>query len=691
MGNWVEKIIAPWGRFCAVCCFGLGSVLLPCPAIAEVGRTLSSDQSQAHSGLTELSIEELMNIQVTSVAKRPQKLSESAAAIFVITQEDIRRSGMTSIPELLRMVPGLDVAQFDANKWAISSRGFNDLFANKLLVLIDGRTVYTPLFSGVFWDAQDTPLEDIERIEVIRGPGGTLWGANAVNGVVNIITKKAQDTQGGLVTAATGNLEHRQEGFRYGGELGDSGAFRVYAKRFSRGNLVDATGAAAADKWDQQRVGFRLDYALQANDMLTLQGESYSGHSGQTVSEPMLTPPYARTFADVTHVGGSYLRTNWHHLLEGGSDLSLQFYYDHTSRDPAALRERRDTYDMDLQQRFAWSGRHELTWGMAYRQTIDETSTTRFLTGFTPASKTLNLFSAFVQDESVWLGDRLHLIVGSKVEHNDYTGIELQPNLRLLRKTGEDGAAWAAVSRAVHTPSRGEIGVNAAAAAFPTGLPAPPVALATILGNPKLKAERLIAYEVGWRDKLRQNFAVDTTVFYNDYRNFVTHETGAPYPDNPLQPAYLVVPLVADNKAHGQVYGAEVSANWQATERWRLSGSFSLLRIHLVADPDSNDATVSQVSGDSSRQQWQLHSYLDFSHHLNLDAALYHVGALPDQNVPSYTRLDLRLGWQPRKDVELSLAAQNLSARRHPEFSSGSGQLGSEVPRSVVGRIVWRY
>lgn len=643
--------------------------------------------------LTKLSIEELMNIEVTSVARKPQKLSESASAVYVITQEEIRRSGMTSIPELLRLVPGLNVAQFDANKWAISSRGFNDLFANKLLVLIDGRTVYTPLFSGVFWDLQDTLLEDIARIEVIRGPGGTLWGANAVNGVINIITKKALDTQGALLTLETGNLESRQEGLRYGGKLGDSGALRVYAKHFGRGNFVDATGAIAPDQWDQQRGGFRFDYDLSGKDALTLQGEVYSGHSGQTVSEPMLTPPYVRSFADVTQVAGSYLRTHWRHVLEGGSDLSLQFYYDHTSRDPAALRERRDTYDLDFQHRSSWNARHDLIWGLGYRQTQDETSSTRFLTWFTPANKTLKLFSAFVQDESAWLENRLHFVVGSKVEHNDFTGFEFQPNVRLLWKTGEDGALWAAVSRAVHTPSRGEIGVNVAASAFPSGLPvpAPPVALATVLGNPNLQSEKLTAYEIGWRDKLRRDLLLDTTVFYNDYSNFVSHEMGSPYPDNPLQPAYLVVPLLTDNKAHGRVYGAELAASWQATQRWRLSGSVSLLRIDLVADSDSNDASVSQVAGGSPRQQWQLHSHLDLPHRVNLDAALYYVGGLTGQSVPSYTRLDLRLGWRPRKDLELSLAAQNLTARRHPEFSSGSGQLGSEVPRSVVGRVVWQF
>lgn len=681
----MQKTPVTRNRFWFACslCF----ILAPWPAVAET----VSESTTVVPELINLSLESLMDIEVTSVTKSPQKLSESAAAIYVITQEDIRRSGMNSIPELLRMVPGLNVAQFDANKWAISSRGFNDLFANKLLVLIDGRTVYTPLFSGVFWDAQDTLLEDIERIEVIRGPGGTLWGANAVNGVINIITKRAHDTVGGMLMAESGNREHHHEGFRYGGKLGESGYYRIYAKQFSRGNFVDATGADAADKWDQQRIGFRIDYDFLEKDTLTLQGESYSGNSAQTVTEPMLIPPYARSFSDVTHNSGNYLRTNWHHALDDGDDLSLQFYYDQTSRDPAALRELRETYDLDLQHRFTWGGRHEMVWGMGYRQTMDETSSTRFLTWFTPANKKLNLYSAFVQDESVWMENRLHVTVGSKIEHNDYTGIEFQPNLRLLWKTGMDGALWAAVSRAVHTPSRGEIGVNVSASTFPSGLslPNPPVTVVTILGNPNLKSESLIAYELGWRDKLRKNLTVDTTVFYNDYKNFITHEAGVPYPDNTF--SYIIVPLVADNKAHGGVWGTEVALNWQAAEHWRLNGSFSLLRMHLINDPGGNDTSVPLISGNSPQHQWQLHSYLDLPHNVNLDTALYYVGDLAAQGMPSYTRLDIRLGWKLYKDLELSLAGQNLMDNQHPEFSASSGQLSSEVPRTVYGKVTWRF
>jgi len=661
-------------------------------AAAESGAPDVQKEPDVPKKLIHSSIEDLMNIEVTSVARKPQKLSESASAVYVITQEDIRRSGMSSIPELLRMVPGLSVAQFDANKWAISSRGFGDLYADKLLVLVDGRTMYSPLFSGVSWDVQDMPLEDIERIEVIRGSGGTLWGANAVNGVINIITKQAQDTQGGLASLSAGRLERDGETLRYGGKMGEAGYFRIYGKHFNRGNFVDAAGADAADKWKQRRGGFRMDLNPGGGDTLTLNGDTYSGESGGTAAGPLLVPPYAVAAPAVAQVDGGHLQAGWHRPLEPGSDLSLNFYYDHTNRQQVFQSEQageaRDTYDIDFQHRFPWGASHELVWGSGYRQTTDKTSNTTFMTFIEP-SKTLNLYSAFVQDESRWMENRLHFIAGSKFEHNDYTGFETQPNVGLLWKTGADGALWAAASRAVRTPTRGDTGVNISVQAFPTGA-VPPVGLATVFANPDTGSEKLTAYEIGFRDKPRENFSYDLAAFYNDYSKLVTHETGTPYPDNTF--STLIVPIAPANMGHGRVYGAEASANWQAAERWRIKGSLSLLRMHLVADAGSTDTSLVSLEGSSPRQQWQLHSLLDLPYQLNLDAALYHVSELPAQGVPAYTRLDLRLGWQPRKDMELSVAAQNLTNSRHLEFAgSPIAQIGSQVPRAVYGKVTLKF
>lgn len=650
-----------------------------------------SNTPDVQKALNRLSIEDLLNVEVTSAARKPQRLSEAAAAVHVISQEDIRRSGMTSIPELLRMVPGLSVAQFDANKWGISSRGFGDLYADKLLVLVDGRTVYSPLFSGVFWDMQDMPLEDIERIEVINGSGGTLWGANAVNGVINIITKHAQGTQGGLASLSAGRLERDGETLRYGGKMGEAGYFRIYGKHFNRGNFVDAAGADTSDKWKQQRGGFRMDLNHGDGDTLAVHGEAYSGESGGTTAGPLLVAPYAVSMPVTTRIDGGYLQAGWHRPLEQGSDLSLNFYYDHTNRQQVfqgeLSGETRDTYDIDFQHSFPWGTRHELVWGLGYRQTTDKTASTTFIT-FVEPGKTLNLYSAFVQNESAWMENRLHFIAGSKFEHNDYTGFEYQPNVRLLWKTGENSALWSAVSRAVRTPTRGDTGVNISVQAFPTGA-FPPVALANTFGNLNTRSEEMTAYEIGFRDKPRENLSYDLAVFYNDYSKLVTHEPGVPYPDNTF--SFLIVPITPANMGHGRVYGAEAAANWQTAEHWRLKGSLSLLHMHLAPDAGSMDAALTPMAGNSPRLQWQLHSLIDLSHQLNLDTALYHVGELPNQGVPAYTRLDLRLGWQPQKDMELSMAVQNLTSRHHREFTGSPVQIGSQVPRSVYGKVTLRF
>lgn len=675
----MKRKTGSWRHLFAVLCLGMAGALLSYPAVAS-------------TGLTELSIEELMNIEVTSVTKKPQKLYESAAAIYVITQEDIRRSGMTNIPELLRLVPGLNVAQIGANKWAISSRGFNGLYANKLLVLIDGRTVYSPLFNGVFWDVQDTPLEDIERIEVIRGPGGTLWGANAVNGIINIITKLAKDTQGGMVSAGAGNLAHDDVTVRYGGKLNDPTYYRLYGKHFDRTGFTDAAGKTTDDAWRHEQGGFRIDREMPDGGALTLEGEAYAGRTGEMFITPSLAPPYVNAYAEDANLDGSHLLANWHRFLAGGGDISLQAYYDYTSRQSTLITLKRATYDLDFQHRLPWGERHKLIWGVGYRVTHDDNASgNSVLISFIPPSKTLYLPSAFVQDESEWWDGRLRVTVGSKFERNDYTGMEYQPNLRVLWKAAESHTLWGAVSRAVRTPSRGETAINDALQAFPS--PTPGVTgLVVLFRNPELESERLTAYEIGYRGHLRNGLSLDATAFYNDYAQLLTYEPGVTFLETTLLPPHLVVPLNTGNLAYGQVYGSEVAVNWQAVKRWRLAVSFSLLRFDLQLEPGSGDVSVRDIPETSPQQQWQLHSYLDLPGDLNLDAGIYYVDGLSSQNIPSYTRLDLRLGWKPFKDMELSLAGQNLANNHHPEFTGNNfGLGGSEVPRSVYGKVTWRF
>jgi iron complex outermembrane receptor protein len=409
--------------------------------------------------LTQLSLEELMHVEITTVAKKEQPLFESPAAVYVITREDIRRAGFTSISEALRLAPGLQVARLDANKWAITARGFNGRFANKLLVLIDGRIVYTPLFSGVFWEVQDLLLEDVERIEVIRGPGATLWGANAVNGVINIITRGARDTQGGLVRTGTGSEERGFGALRYGGALSPEAHYRIYAKYFKRDAFVDAAGAKTADDWDIVRGGFRLDWEPPHPGSLTLIGDMYGGTLGQTLEEiASPQPPYIQSFDFDTEVAGASLLGRWKHRTAAGADLTLGLFLDRSERQDVVFDEVRHTLDMDFQQHFAPSLRQDVVWGLGYRLTSDRLDSTFLF--IDPPERKVQIFSAFVQDEIALAQNRLRLTLGSKLEHNDFTGIEIQPNVRLLWMPSKQHATWAAApalatARRLHLPAHG--------------------------------------------------------------------------------------------------------------------------------------------------------------------------------------------------------------------------------------------
>ncbi len=455
---------------------------------ASLTLTCSAVSAERSNGvdLTELSIEEVLQLEVTSAAKKPQKLANTAAAIFAITADDIRRSGATSIPEALRMVPGLQVARIDANKWAITSRGFNGRFANKLLVLIDGRSVYTPSFSGVYWEVQDTLLADVDRIEVIRGPGAALWGANAVNGIINIITKHARDTRGSLLTAGAGTEERGFGSLRYGTALSDAAFLRFYAKYFNRDSSVDPEGQDTSDAWEMVRSGLRLDWQLTDHDDLTVQGDVYHGDAAQTLSLPSFLPPFReRRTVDIDWAGGNLL-ARWQHRFSELSNLTLRAYYDRTDRDEKdIIRETRDTFDLDVQHQFSWGSRQDIIWGLGYRFTDDKFTSSPFIT-IQPNSRSQHLFSAFVQDDITLIKDRLHVILGSKFEHNDYTGFEIQPTARLLWTPHKRHTVWTSISRAVRTPSRGDNDTLTNQRILPPGTPENPGPLPTLvrfLGN----------------------------------------------------------------------------------------------------------------------------------------------------------------------------------------------------------------
>lgn len=641
--------------------------------------------------LTELSIEELMQVEVTSVSRRAEPISAAAAAVFVITQEDIRRSGATSIPEALRMVPGLEVARIDANKWAISARGFNGRFANKLLVLVDGRSVYTPLFSGVFWDVQDLLLEDVDRIEVIRGPGATLWGANAVNGVINVLTRSARETAGGLVTAGGGSEERGFLGLRYGGSLGASTAYRVYAKTFDRGSGERLTGGAGADDWSMSRAGFRLDSTLPSSG-LTLQGDLYDGEIGETLTLQSLRSPVPRTVDTDMQVGGGHLLGRWQRTMSTTSELALQLYYDRTERTAALVEEDRDTFDVELQHGFAPTARHRVVWGLGYRRTGDDIRGTELLS-LHPARRTDELASAFFQDEVTLRPDRLWLILGSKLEHNDYSGFELQPNLRTVWIPRPRHTLWGAVSRAIRTPSRAEHDLRLSSEVAGPGalFPASPPAVFTVLGNPDYGSEELLAWELGYRAGLAPGLFVDVATFYNVYDRLRATRTGEPFPEVAPAPPHLVVPVYPTNDLDGETWGAELAVDWRAAGNWRLSAAYTYLRVQLHERPGIDPLNLS-VEGDSPRHQLAFRSSLDLLRGLELDLTARYVDELPALATDSYVSLDLRLGWKPVSRLELSLVGQDLLEGSHVEFAPEVIPTHpTGVERGLYGKLIWRF
>jgi iron complex outermembrane receptor protein len=638
-------------------------------------------QAQDHShDLIRQNIEDLMNVEVTTASKKEQKLSETAAAIYVITQEDIRRSGATSIAEALRMVPGVNVARLNSSQWAISARGFNGRFSDKLLVLMDGRSVYSPRFSGVYWDVQDTMLEDIERIEVIRGPGATLWGANAVNGVINIITRHTKDTQGTLVSSGGGSDERGFGAARLGGKLGDKAHYRVYGKYFDRGQSADRLNGDAGDGWSALRGGFRVDSAPSSRDTLTLQGDTY--HQEQSTVSPVtiLTPPYVEQTHDRTRLGGGNVLGRWNRAFSNGSETTLQMYWDRTGRETDIFNERTDTLDLDFDHHTPLGGRQDVVWGLGYRW-IGLHARGGFPVSFNPVVRADQLFSAFVQDEIGLVPDRFKLTVGSKLERNDYTGVEWQPSLRLLWTPDTRHSLWAAASRAVHTPSPGntDLRVNASAFRGADGT----VNVVAILGNPDFRSEKVFAYELGYRIQEGHKLSLDLASFYNHYDDLRATHAGVPFFESTPLPAHRVIPSQFDNQGKGNAYGLEAVANWNATSYWKWSGGYTWLRLRL---------TPVGGSFDSPAHQWQARSSLNLPRRLEFDTALYYNDAVQQGRIPSYLRLDARLGWRPSPPVDLSVVLQNLLDDRHPEFNTTQGGVTTtQIRRGVYAKLTWQF
>lgn len=636
---------------------------------------------------TLLSLEELMNIEVSSAAKRPQRLSDAATAIYAIGREEIRRSGATSLPELLRTVPGVQVSRIDGSRYAVSIRGFSSRYSGKLLILQDGRTLYSPLFSGTYWEAQDVLLEDVERIEVIRGSGGTLWGANAVNGVINIITRQAKDTQGTFAELRGGSLE-AGAAVRHGVALEGGGFARAYAKVDRHDPLLTAAGDDAHDAWKQKRAGFRVDLAPSATDAVTVQGDVFEADSQQSALV-MPAPLVPSSFLpDSARSTGANLLVRWEHELGPRESWHLQAYVDRTRQADVVQQHRIDTLDLEWQHRLPLAENHDLTWGLGLRR-VKQQLDGSYTADMVPDRQSQLLYSGFVQDE-IRLSEDVQLTLGTKLEHNEYTGLETQPSARILWRATPTDNVWAAVSRSVATPAM----ASTAAFAHVNLQPVPMLGNAVIgvRGNPGLISEVMNSLEVGYRGQFGPGFNLDVAAFYNRYDDLVTREMGAlefvPYP---------VLPMLFDNLMDGRTYGVELAANWQVTPRWRLHGSYSWLKMDLKAKPGGSGVAGFASEGSSPRQMVKLHSLHNLAHNLELDASLNFSSALTFGTplsgvtvVPSQTRLDLRLGWRPSPKVEVNLIGRNLLKKQHAEYVADDVR-ASEVPRSVLAQVKWTF
>lgn len=653
--------------------------------IAGLVLALSVSSPAQQQDLTQMSLDDLMKLQVTSVSKKEQTFFKTGASVFVITREDIRRSGMTNIPDLLRMVPGVEVARIDANSWAVSIRGFNNRYATKVLVMIDGRSVYTPGFSGVYWDQQIVPLEDIDRIEVVRGPGGTMWGADAVNGVINIITRSAQDTRGGLVSAGTGSEDSARGLVQYGGRLGKHSSYRVFGNYFNIESATLANGSSAADGWRASQGGFRWDWERDKNQV-TLEGDLFRTDEGQTLTTVLRNQSYqTATFNDPVAVRSGDILGRWTHTYSNGSQASLQLYYDRFTRFDQASSAETDAA-ADFQYHFH-AGRNDFVTGLGYRfDSLDYNGLYDFT--FTPSYLTAPLYTTFLQDE-ISLTGTLALTLGSKFEHNSFTGFEFEPGASLVWTPNNRNTVWASAARAIRQPSWFDFNSVLDLTTIPTGNGTFADLLA--LGNTKMRAERMFDYEIGYRVQPSKRVSLDVTGFLSHYGDLRTMEPGGPYFTTDPAPPHLVLVNYWENLAHGRDYGVEFSGNWNVTAWWRLSPGFSFLQARLTRDPGSQDSSVEASMGDSPKHEAQLRSTIDLPHGLEWDVSAYYVGRLATGPVPSYTRLDSRLGWRVGEHTDLSVAGQNLLAPRRFEFADGLQVNPTEVERSVVARLTWHF
>lgn len=648
----------------------------------------TANNQENPENLKQLSLADLGNVEVTTVSKEPEEVRKTPAAIFVLTQDDIRRSGATSIPEALRLIPGVEVARIDTNQWAVGIRGFGNGFSKSVLVLIDGRSVYTPLFEGVYWDVQNVMLEDVDRIEVIRGPGGTIWGANAVNGVINIITKSSEDTHGTLVSTGGGNVDQGTGEARYGGTIGKNFNYRMYGMGFIRGPEYHPDHDPF-DPWRMGQFGFRTDWTVGDLDSFTFQGDIYSGKDGLRTGIGFFTPPSQANVDNTSFESGGNLLARWRHQLNGKSDIQLQAYFDRTNRQYLQLGETRNTFDIDFIHHWAALQRQDIIWGLGMRYSPSNFIQTQPTVNFLPHHEADSVYSGFLQDEISILENKLSLTVGSKFEHNSFSGFEIEPSVRLLWTPTPRQTFWASATRAVRTPSR--LDQDLSLIGYAETIPPYPV-FVEIAGNPKFSSEILVGYEGGYRALLATHFYLDVATFFNNYDNLSS--IGAPtlsfQQSPPPSYTYILVTIPYVNGIKGNTDGIELAPNWNVTSWWQLKASYSYFEMHLrdksgFSDPGTRTVDV----GSSPHHQVVIQSLFNLPKKFEFDPTYRYVSALPAQGVKSYSTMDVRLGWQFAKQFEFSVVGQNLFQPFHAEFGNSPGPI-IDVKRSAYVKITWR-
>jgi iron complex outermembrane receptor protein len=655
-------------------CLGLALILaMTAPAAAQTPQDLKR-----------MSLEQLLQLDVSTVSRQDQPADKVPAAIFVITQDDIRRSGATSLPDVLRLAPGVQVERINASLYSVGIRGFGDRLSRAMLVLIDGRAVYSPLFAGTYWEVQDPMLADVERIEIIRGPGGTLWGANAVNGIINVITKTAKDTEGALVSVTAGTDATGPIAARYGGAVGKSFRYRVYGEGTDLNPQFHPDGVTF-DTFTIGQGGFRGDWTLSHSRSLTLQGDAYHATLGEPAVTTSLTPPFSTTGTQNAPLSGANVLLKWAGPSFHGGSFQLQTYFDHTSRDEVPVGEKRDTFDVDFQDRRTLARRHDVIWGAGYRLTSDDITAVA-PSAILPPRRTDSLVSAFVQDDLTAVPERLHVIVGAKVEDNSYSGGEIQPSARAVWTVDDANTLFASVTRAVRTPSRVETDYTTMSVVATS-----PLTFVRLLPDPNFDPESLVAYELGYRVRPIDRLYLKFSGFDNSLSNILSTDLESSFVEtDPTGPSRTILPVMFGNGLHGKSYGGEIFADFRPVSWWRWTGSYSYLRITLAKNPGDTDvASLVRDQGQSPHHEFSVQSSIDLPANVSLDCRVWYESALAFGPVPAFTTSTVRLGWRLRPDTEIAVVGDNLNSPHHLELVNGPFA-NVEIQRSVAVNVVWR-